>query len=120
MTACRIRYKPNSKHKRTDASRQVGAVELTPSPTAAANVTRMRESAVAASAPAITGVHCRYLGSASSGPVTSFSASMIRPLSQAEKRQHSQNDHHQTDEINQTVHCTVLHAPAQLYSPGAR
>src|SRR3954464_14794147 len=114
MMACRMRYTPDSSHNATDASRHVGAVELTPSPTAAAKVTRIRESAVAASAPAITGVHCRYFGSASSGPAMSDSAIMIRPLSQAEKRQHSQNDHDQTDEIDQTVHCTFLRVPAQL------
>jgi hypothetical protein len=66
---------PDNIHNAADASRQVGDVELTPNPTAAANVTRIRESAVAASAPAMTGVHCKYLGSASSGPGTA--ASMV-------------------------------------------
>jgi hypothetical protein len=42
-----------------EASRQVGAVELTPKPIAAANVTRIKESAVAPSAPAMIGVHWR-------------------------------------------------------------
>src|ERR1041385_7081594 len=114
MTACRIRYSPDNSQSATEAPRQVGAVELTPSPTAAAKVTRIRDSAVAASAPAMTGVHCRYLGSASSGPAISVSAIMLRPLPQAEKRQHCQDHHHQTDQINQTVHCAFLHVPAQL------
>jgi len=58
-TAWRIRYRPDNNHNATEASRQVGAVELTPSPIVAANVTRISDSAVALNAPAITGVHCR-------------------------------------------------------------
>src|ERR1044071_2749232 len=109
MIACRIRYRPDNSHSATEASRQVRTADPPRSPTAAAKVTRMRESAVAASAPAMTGVHCRYLGSASSGPAISVSAIMLQSLSQAEKRQHCQDHHHQTDQINQTVHCAFLH-----------
>jgi hypothetical protein len=51
------------------------------------------------------GVHCKYLGSASSGPETSVSVIMAVPaLSQAEKRQYSQDNDDQANQINQTVH----------------
>jgi hypothetical protein len=54
-------------------------------------VIRIKENAVAASAPAMTGVHCKYLGAAC-GPVT-VSKVMFEDSAQAEKGQHSQNDH---------------------------
>src|SRR6478672_3046251 len=78
---------PDSIHNAAEASRHVGEVELTPSPTAAANVTRTRESAVAPSAPAITGVHCRYRGSASaaSGSITAFSKVICGDLTGARR-----------------------------------
>ncbi len=56
---------PESIAKAAEASRQVGEVELTPKPTATANVKQIRESAAAPIAPAITGVHCKYRPSSS-------------------------------------------------------
>ena len=67
---------PDSSHKATEASRQVGAAELTPRPTATANVTRIEDTAVAVSAPAIIGVHCNVQG-ASSCPATDARSSMV-------------------------------------------
>src|SRR3979490_1150801 len=77
---------PDNIQSAADASRHVGAVKLTPNPTAAANVTRIRESAVAACARAMTGVHCKYLGSAPSGPVTSVSNVMALDLTGQRRR----------------------------------
>ena len=56
---------PDSNHKATEASRHVGAAELTPRPTVAAKVTRIEDTAVAVRAPAIIGVHCNVQGSSS-------------------------------------------------------
>jgi hypothetical protein len=69
----------------TEASRQVGAVELTPSPTAAANVIMIKENAVAANAPATTGVHFKYPVSAACGPAA-VSKVMFTDLSAGRRR----------------------------------
>jgi hypothetical protein len=54
---------PDNSHKAIEASRQVGAAELTPRPTVAAKVTRIEDTAVAVSAPAMIGVHRSVQGS---------------------------------------------------------
>jgi hypothetical protein len=48
---------PESSQSAQDASRQVGAEELTPRPTAAPKVIKIEDSAVAVKAPTTTGVH---------------------------------------------------------------
>src|ERR1700742_1180794 len=51
---------PDNSHKAHEASRHVGAAELTPRPTVAANVIRINDSAVAVKAPTTIGVHCKF------------------------------------------------------------
>gem|GEM_PF-2774640 len=88
-----------------EVSRQIGAVGLTPIPTAAAKVTNIRERAVAANAPATIGVPCKYLSPLLAELLRRSPASSDLPKSK--EGQHGQYDNNQTDEINQTVHRTL-------------
>src|SRR5258708_10498240 len=96
---------PDRNHNAAEASRQVGAVDVTPKPTVAPNVTRMNERAVAASAPRIIGDHCKNLGATSPrGATTVLSKDIFLPLSKAKEAQDRQNHHHKPDQINETAH----------------
>jgi hypothetical protein len=50
---------PDAIQRAIEASRHVGAVELTPKPIAAPKVTNIEDTAAATKAPATIGVHCR-------------------------------------------------------------
>src|SRR6516164_6779935 len=96
---------PESSHKATDASLQVGAVELTPRPTVAANVTNMEDTAHAMRAPATIGVHCRLRGSRV--PPTSDAVSISRAsraigdrLAKPKEGENEHDDHDQADQVN--------------------
>jgi len=53
---------PDKIHNAAEASRHVGEADVTPRPTLAPNVTRMKDIAVAANAPSRIGDHCRWRG----------------------------------------------------------
>src|SRR3954463_12609044 len=100
-----IRYKPDRIASAADASRQVGAVGVTPRPIVTANVSNTEDSAVAANAPSTIGDHCRKRGAISlrvTGVTFSIDRSMA--LAQAEEGQNRQNHNDQADEIDKTVH----------------
>jgi hypothetical protein len=50
---------PDNIHNAAEASRQVGAADVTPKPTVAPNVTNTKDNAVAAKAPSKIGDHCK-------------------------------------------------------------
>ena len=82
-----------------EVSRQVGADELTESPTAVANPCKTKASAAAANAPAITGPHS-ILEDAGSMTTASKLLTVLSCLAKAEERQNRQNDDDQADEID--------------------
>src|ERR1700712_1405097 len=53
---------PDNIHRAAEASRQLGAADVTPKPTLAPNVTRTNDNAVAAKAPSRIGDHCKCRG----------------------------------------------------------
>src|SRR3954465_3833905 len=113
MSACSRGKSPDRIHSATEAPRHVGAVELTPRPTAIAKLIRIEETAVAMMAPAMTGVHCRLQLSEvprAMGDVTTGAVSVLMMFvsAQAEERQDGHDDHDQADEINQSVHGVLL------------
>src|SRR3981081_4096581 len=100
-----MRYRPDRIQSAADASRQVGAVDEMPNPIVAPNANRIDESAVATSAPRITGVQCRYLGGTPMGVAGSIGFTMSP---QPEERQYRQDDDNQAHQINQPVHFSLL------------
>ena len=86
-----MRYSPDKIQRAADASRQVGAVDEIPSPTDAPKANRIDESAVATSAPSITGVQFKYLGGTPTGAAPDSIGFTMS--AQAEEGQYSQ-DHH--------------------------
>src|SRR4051795_8032149 len=104
-----IRYKPDRIASAADASRQVGAVEVTPRPIVTANVSNTEDSAVAAKAPSMIGDHCRKRGAASLRATgVTFSIDISMALAKAEEGQNRQNHDNQADEIDKTVHGFLL------------
>src|SRR5690242_18877479 len=104
---------PESSQSATDASLQVGAVELTPRPTVAANVIMIEATAHATTAPATIGVHCSVHESstgrsAASASISTVSILIAAVLAKAEERQNGHDDHDQADKINQAVHGVLL------------
>src|SRR3569832_901779 len=105
---------PESSHNATEASRQVGAAELTPSPTVAAKVRRIDETAAAVRAPASIGVHCNVQASGArvltAGVTSTGGASMLLggASPQAEERKNGHDDDDQADQVNQSVHIVLL------------
>src|SRR3974390_1840332 len=96
---------PESSHNATGASRQVGAVELTPRPAVAANVTSINDAAQAGRAPAMIGVHSRLRRSGV--PRTSDAISTSRAsraiadrLAKPKEGENGHDDHDQADQIN--------------------
>src|SRR6476659_5144465 len=53
---------PDNIHNAAEASRQLGAADVTPRPTLAPNATNTNDKAVAAKAPSRMGDHCKYRG----------------------------------------------------------
>src|SRR6478672_10900537 len=113
--AWRIRYRPDSRASADDESRHVGEVELTPRPMATPKLTKMKDSAAAANAPAITELQRIFQRSSAAGTPPAMtssctSASMViaSPSAQAEERQDRHDHHDQADEINQSVHGPIL------------
>src|SRR4051794_32954518 len=76
-----------------------------PNPIVAPKANRIDESAVATSAPRITGVQCRYLGETPMGVAGSSGFTMS---AQPEERQYGQDDDNQSHQIDQTVHFSLL------------
>src|SRR5689334_13414377 len=105
---------PESSASATDASLQVGAAELTPRPTVAPNVTRIEDTAHATNAPATTEVHCNVQplspGRSVASVFISVSMFMAVVLAKAKERKDGQDNHDQTNQINQPVHGVLLHA----------
>src|SRR3569833_1074147 len=104
---------PESRNNATEASRHVGAAELTPSPTVAAKLIRMDDTAVAVRAPATIGVHCRV--QASGRPVlaagvlpTGGVSILICASPQAEERENRHDDHDQAAQVDNSVHVVLL------------
>src|SRR6201999_2154766 len=96
---------PESTHSATDASRQVGAAELTPRPTVVPNVIMMKDAAHATSAPATIGVHCKVhkppaVRSAASVSSSTVSMLIVPSLAKAKERQNGHDDDDQADQIN--------------------
>jgi hypothetical protein len=85
---------PDNSQSAIEASRHVGDVELTPSPTVAPNVIKMDDMAAAARPPAMIGDHCSDQGpSVRAGVDVSIGDSIVMAvLSQAEERKDGHND----------------------------
>src|SRR6185369_3881977 len=110
-----IRYRPERIASAADASRQVGAVDVTPRPIVTANVNNTEDSAVAANAPSTIGDHCRNRGAASLRvPGAIFSIDMCMTSAEAEEGQHCQNHDNQADKIDKTVHDFSSVCPATI------
>src|SRR3954454_16970557 len=111
-----IRYKPDRIASAADASRQVGAVEVTPRPIVTANVSNTEDSAVAAKAPSMIGDHCRKRGAASLRATgVTFSIDISMALAKAEEGQNRKNHDNQADEIDKTVHGFLRMCPAAIF-----
>jgi len=100
-----------------DASRHVGAVDVTPRPTVTPNVSSTDDSAVAANAPSMIGDHCRKRGAVSLRSAVSLRATGemfsidISMLAKAEEGQDRQDHDDESNEIDKTVH-GFLRVPA--------
>src|SRR3954453_14033171 len=111
-----IRYKPDRIASAADASRQVGAVGVTPRPIVTANVSNTEDSAVAAKAPSMIGDHCRKRGAASLRATgVTFSIDISMALAKAEEGQNRKNHDNQADEIDKTVHGFLRMCPAAIF-----
>src|SRR5215203_1888915 len=107
-----IKKRPDRIASAADASRHVGAADVTPRPIVTANVSNTEDSAVAASAPSTIGDHCRKRGVISvraTGVTCSIVLSMA--LAEAEEGQDRQNHNNQADEIDKTVHSFLRGIP---------
>src|SRR5262245_31937157 len=94
---------PDRIQSATELSRQVGAVELTARPIAAANVCNTTARAAAINPPAMIAGQCTR--GQPSGRVSSVVKVMTRPRSaQAEERQNGQDHDNQPDKIDNAVH----------------
>src|SRR5258708_35976804 len=100
-----------------DASRQVGAADVTPRPMVAPNDSKIDERAVAISAPRIIGVQFAYRKGSSAGTPGSTETGIS---AQPEERQDRHDDDDQTYQINQTIHILLLFPVDDVFKlPGA-
>src|SRR5215472_7110126 len=93
---------PESTHNATEASRHVGAVELTPRPTLVANVIMIENTAHVVNAPATIGVHCSVhalAGLSANASTSSVSMLIARVLTKAKQRENGHDDYDQANEI---------------------
>ena len=89
-----------------EASRHVGAAEVTPSPIVAPKAKRIDESAVDITAPRTIGDQLAYRAGVSTTGTIGSSMTVMSP--QPEKRENCQDNDNQSDQVNQPVHFILL------------
>src|SRR5215467_6198968 len=113
-TATSTRYRPERSCNANEESRQVGAVELTARPMAAANVCSTKAKVAAATAPATIGPHWRYSTYSSSSSSTARGTRSVMVIdrsfcllarsAQAEEREQEHDHNDQANEVDDAVH----------------
>ena len=89
-----------------EASRHVGAAEVTPSPIVAPKAKRIDESAVDITAPRTIGDQLACRADVSTTGTIGSSMTVMSP--QPEKRENCQDNDNQSDQVNQPVHFILL------------
>src|SRR6476646_823596 len=109
---------PDRKASANDASRQVGAVDDTASPTAAPHASITTARPAPATAPAKMAPH--PISKRDRSRVSTVSRGMASPSTQAEERQNRHDHNDQSDQINQATHRSLPAGNGTLQGPNGK